>query len=69
MTKALANAQALPATADSKGLRIFGFAFGAVTAAVVLVACVLVHTHADGRLTRTDAGYGAVAMSSSKLVR
>jgi hypothetical protein len=57
-----------PATADSHSLRIVGFMFGAVTAAVVLVAGVLVQAHVDGRLTLNDASYQAVAQSSPTLV-
>jgi hypothetical protein len=63
----MAKAQALPATADSKGLQMFGFAFGAITLAVALVAGTLVSMHANGQLTRTDVGYQVVA--PTKLVR
>lgn len=65
----MSRAQAVPATADSKGLQMFGFAFAAVTAAVVLVACALVHANADGRLSRTDSGYNVVVAPSAKLTR
>jgi hypothetical protein len=69
MTTALAKTQSLPATADAQGLRTFGFVFGAVTAAVVLVACAVVHANADGRLARADAGYDTVGASSRSLGR
>jgi|SoiMethySBSTD1v2_1073268.scaffolds.fasta_scaffold5091479_1 hypothetical protein len=65
----MSRAQAAPATADSKGLQMFGFAFAAVTAAVVMVACALVHMNADGRLTRSDTGYQVVVAPASKLTR
>jgi hypothetical protein len=55
--------------ADSKGLRFVGFIFGATTAAVVLVAVALVHSHVSGRLTFDQANYQAVDQSSSKPVR
>jgi hypothetical protein len=52
---------------NSKSLRIVGFIFGAVTAAVVLVAGTLVQAHVDGRLTLNDPSYQAVARSSTGL--
>jgi hypothetical protein len=64
-----ANAPTLPATADSKSLRNLGFALGSVTAAVAIIASVLVHTHADGRPVQSDMGYHAVGASSFKLAR
>jgi len=37
--------------ADRRSLGILGFVFGGVTAAVMLIAVVVVKNHIDGRLT------------------
>ena len=37
-------------TADRAGLKLLGFIFGGVTAAVMLVACTVVIGHVEGRL-------------------
>jgi hypothetical protein len=38
------------ATADQTGLKLLGFTYGGVTAAVMLVAAMMVMGHADGNL-------------------
>jgi hypothetical protein len=46
---------------DGKSLGIVGFGLGVVTAAVVMVAAVLVQAHVDGRLVLDDTSRLAVA--------
>jgi hypothetical protein len=47
--------------ADKKSLGMFGLIFGVVTAAVMLVVAVTVHTQIDGRLSPDGASRQIVA--------
>jgi hypothetical protein len=51
--------------ADRRSLGILGFVFGGVTAAVMLVAAIVVKNNIDGRLT-LDAGRTPVALASAQ---
>jgi hypothetical protein len=51
--------------ADRRSLGILGFVFGGVTAAVMLVAVVVVKTNIDSRLT-LDSGRTPVAFASAQ---
>ena len=54
--------------ADRSALGKLGWAFGAVTAAVLLMAAVVVKSHLDGRLSY-DGGQPVAAASMSTIVR
>jgi hypothetical protein len=55
--------------ADRQGLRLVGFAFGAITAAVILVAGAVVDAHVDGRLTLDGPGHQMAELSSAARMR
>ena len=55
--------------ANGKSLEIVGFAFGAVTVAVVMIAAALVQAHLGGRLAFDDTSRQAVTITSAKLGR
>ena len=55
--------------ADRQGLRLVGFAFGAITAAIILVAGAVVDAHVDGRLTLDGAGNQRAELFSAAHVR
>ena len=50
--------------ADRRSLEILGFVFGGVTAAVMLVAVMVVKNHIDGRLT-LDAGPAPIVVAAA----
>jgi hypothetical protein len=52
--------------ADRNGLGILGFIFGGVTAAVMLIATVVVQRHMDGRLALGDS---VVEISAARMTR
>lgn len=52
--------------ADTRTLRFIGLAYGALAAAVGLIAVVVVSGHVFGTLTLDDARTTAVEMSSSR---
>ena len=54
--------------ADRKSLGILGFMFGGVTAAVMLIAVVVVKNHIDGRLT-LDAKAPVMASATQSIIR
>ena len=53
--------------ADRGSLGILGFVFGGVTAAVMLVAVMVVKNHIDGRLT-LDPGRTPVVLAANQTV-
>ena len=53
--------------ADRRSLGILGFVFAGVTAAVMLVAVVVVKSNIDSRLT-LDSGRAPVALASAQTV-
>jgi hypothetical protein len=53
---------------DTKSLWILGLILGAVTAAVMFVATVVVHAHIDGRLT-IESGNQVTVMATSAILR
>jgi hypothetical protein len=53
--------------ADRRSLEILGFVFGGVTAAVMLIAVMVVKNHIDGRLT-FDAGRTPVMVATAQAV-
>ena len=55
--------------ADRRSLGIVGFVFGGVTAAVMLVAVMVVKHHVDGRLILDQARPSVVAASGLSLIR
>ena len=55
--------------ADSRGLGIVGFILGATTAAIVLVAGVVVQAHVFGRLALDNADRQVAALSLSADLR
>ena len=57
-----------PAVVDRKSLEIVGIVYGALTAAVVMIAAVLVYAHVDGRLALNDASHQAGALPSARVV-
>ena len=54
--------------ADRRSLGILGFVLGGVTAAVMLVAVMVVKNHVDGRLT-LDARMPVIAASAQTVIR
>ena len=55
--------------ADRRSLGIVGFVFGSVTAAVMLIAVVVVKHHVDGRLTVDGARQPVMAASTQSVIR
>jgi phage-related holin len=53
--------------ADRKSLGMLGFMFGGVTAAVMLIAVMVVKNHIDGRLT-FDAAKAPVMASAAQFI-
>jgi hypothetical protein len=53
--------------ADDKSLWLLGLILGAITAAVVLLAGVVVHAHVDGRLLLDDGARQTIAIPISTL--
>jgi hypothetical protein len=58
-----------PARVDGKSLRIVGFIYATVTAAVIVIAAALVHAHDVGLSALDGASQQAVAPSSATFVR
>ena len=54
--------------ADRRSLGILGFVFGGVTAAVMLVAVMVVKNHVESRVT-LDAGMPVLAASAQSVIR
>ena len=54
--------------ADRRSLGILGFVLGSVTAAVMLVAVLVVKNHVDGRMT-LDSRMPVIAASSQTVIR
>lgn len=55
--------------ADRRSLGIVGFVFGGITAAVMLVAVMVVKHHVDGRLTVENARLPVMAASVPAVIR
>ncbi len=55
--------------ADRRSLGILGFVFGGVTAAVMLVAVMVVKSHIDGRVTFDPARTPVALASAQTFVR
>lgn len=55
--------------ADRRSLGILGFVFGGVTAAVMLIAVIVVKQHVDGRVTLDDARFPVMAASAQAVIR
>ena len=55
--------------ADRRGLGIVGFCLGGVTAAVMLIAVMVVRNHVDGRMTMESARMPVIATSAQSLIR
>jgi hypothetical protein len=55
--------------ADRRSLGIVGFIFGGVTAAVMLVAVMVVKHHVDARLTMDDARLPVMAAATQAVIR
>ena len=55
--------------ADRRSLGILGFVFGSVTAAVMLIAIMVVKHHVDGRLTLEGARMPVMAASAQIVIR
>jgi hypothetical protein len=55
--------------ADRRSLGIVGFVFGGVTAAVMLIAVMVVKHHVDGRLTLDSARLPVLAASAQAVIR
>jgi hypothetical protein len=55
--------------ADRRSLGILGFVFGGVTAAVMLIAVMVVKTHIDGRLTLDPARAPLVVAGTQTVIR
>lgn len=55
--------------ADRRSLGIVGFVFGGITAAVMLVAVMVVKHHVDGRLTLDQARPAVMAASAQAVIR
>ena len=53
--------------ADRRSLGILGFVFGGVTAAVMLIAVVVVKNHIDGRLS-LDGGRAPVVLAAAQTI-
>lgn len=55
--------------ADRRSLGIVGFVFGGITAAVMLVAVMVVKHHVDGRLTLENARLPVMAAFAPAVIR
>jgi hypothetical protein len=55
--------------ADRRSLGILGFMLGSVTAAVMLIAVIVVKHHVDGRLTFDAARLPVVAAAAQAVIR
>ena len=55
--------------ADRRSLGILGFVFGGVTAAVMLIAVIVVKQHVDGRVTLDEARQSVMAASAQIVIR
>jgi len=55
--------------ADRRSLGIVGFVFGSVTAAVMLIAVIVVKHHVDGRLTSDAARTPVIATAAQTVIR
>ena len=55
--------------ADRRSLGILGFVFGGVTAAVMLIAVIVVKQHVDGRVTFDEARLPVMAASAQAVIR
>ena len=55
--------------ADRRSLGILGFVLGGVTAAVMLIAVMVVKHHVDGRLTLDGARLPVMAASAQSVIR
>jgi hypothetical protein len=55
--------------ADRRSLGIVGFVFFSVTAAVMLIAVIVVKHHVDGRLTLDGARMPVIAASAQSVIR
>jgi hypothetical protein len=55
--------------ADQKSLGFIGFAFTGITCAVMLIGCVVVKGHVDGRLSLDGAPRPVVSASLVKHIR
>lgn len=55
--------------ADSRSLGILGFVFGGVTAAVMLIAVMVVKNHMDGRITLESTQLPVMAASTQSVIR
>ena len=55
--------------ADRRSLGIVGFVFGGITAAVMLVAVMVVKNHVDGRASLDQARLSVMAASAQAVIR
>jgi hypothetical protein len=55
--------------ADRRSLGIVGFVFGGVTAAVMLIAVMVVKSHIDGRLTLDPVRTPVVVAAAQSIIR
>ena len=55
--------------ADRRSLGILGLVFGGVTAAVMLIAVMVVKHHVDGRITLDDTRLPMIAASAQTVIR
>ena len=55
--------------ADRRSLGILGFVFGGVTAAVMLIAVIVVKQHVDGRVTLDQPRLPVMAASAQAVIR
>jgi dienelactone hydrolase len=55
--------------ADRRGLGILGFCLGGVTAAVLLIAVMVVKNHLDGRLAVDGVRMPVIAASAQSFIR
>ena len=55
--------------ADRRSLGMVGFFFGAVTAAVMLTAVIVVKSHVDGRLSLDGSRNSVIAASAQSVIR
>jgi hypothetical protein len=55
--------------ADRRSLGILGFVFGGVTAAVMLIAVMVVKQHVDGRATLDQTRLPLMAASTQAVIR
>ena len=55
--------------ADRRSLGILGFVFGGITAAVMLIAVLVVKQHVDGRVTLDEARLLVMIASMQSVIR